>query len=102
MGTAVQLRSDYSSSDLRGMARKSDDAGQTRRLLCLAMILDGGCRSDAARTGRVGLQVIRDWVLRFNEGGPDALTTRKAPGKTPILTDEQRVELVTWNCNTYH
>ncbi len=93
MGAAVRLQSDYSGDDLRGMARKSDDADQTRRLLCLAMILDGGCRSDAARMGGVGLQVIRDWVLRFNEGGPEALKTRKAPGKKPILTDEQRVAL---------
>ena len=37
--------------------------------------------------------MIRDWVLRFNEGGPDALATRKAPGKTPILTEDQRVRL---------
>ena len=39
-------------------------------------------RSSGARTGGVGLQVVRDWVLRFNAGGPDALKTRKAPGKT--------------------
>ena len=57
------------------------------------MILDGGSRGDAARTGGVGLQVIRDWVLRFNTGGPEALRTRKAPGKTPILTNDQRVRL---------
>ena len=62
MGAAVQLRTDYSVGGLRGMARKSDDADQTRRLLCVAMILDGGCRSDAARIGGVGLQVIRDRV----------------------------------------
>lgn len=40
--------------------------------------------------GGVGLQVIQDWVLRFNAGGADALKTRKAPGKTPILTDGLR------------
>jgi transposase len=59
----------------------------------LAVILDGGSRGDAARTGGVGLQVIRDWVLRFNTGGPEALKTRKAPGKTPILSDAQRAAL---------
>ena len=73
--------------------RASEDADQTRRLLALAVILDGGSRGDAARTGGVGLQVIRDWVLRFNECGPEALRTRKAPGKTPILTDDQRAKL---------
>ena len=93
MAAAVQVRSDYSSDELRRIARRSDDADQTRRLLALAVVLDGGSRGVAARTGGVGLQVIRDWVLRFNEGGPEALRTRRAPGKRPILTDEQRAAL---------
>jgi transposase len=93
MAAAVEMKLDHSSDELRRVARGSDDADQTRRLLALAVILDGGSRSDAARTGGVGLQVIRDWVLRFNEGGPEALRTRKAPGKTPTLTDEQRLRL---------
>lgn len=59
----------------------------------LAAILDRGSRGDAARSGGVGLQVIRDWVLRFNTGCPEALKTRKAPSKTPILTNDQRVRL---------
>jgi len=37
--------------------------------------------------------VIRDGVLRFKAGGAEALVTRKAPGKTPILTDEHRTAL---------
>ena len=93
MAAAVQVRKDYSSDDLRRLARASDDADQTRRLLALAVILDGGSRGDAARPGGVGLQVIRDWVLRFNERGPEALRKRKARGKTPILTDDQRAKL---------
>ena len=93
MAAALQVRNDYSGNDLRRLARTSDDADQTRRLLALAVIFDGGSRGDAARTGGVGLQVIRDWVLRFNTGGPDALKTRKAPGKKLILTDDQRTQL---------
>jgi hypothetical protein len=64
MAAALQVRNDYSGNDLRRLARTSDDADQTRRLLALAVIFDGGSRGDAARTGGVGLQVIRDWVLR--------------------------------------
>lgn len=93
MRAGIDLRGDFSAGELRRAARQSDDADQTRRLLALAVILDGGSRSEAARTGGVGLQVIRDWVLRFNEGGPEALRTRKAPGKPSILTDEQRAQL---------
>ena len=93
MRAGIELRGDFSTLELRRIARQSDDADQTRRLLAIAVILDGGLRSEAARTGGVGLQVIRDWVLRFNEGGPEALRTRKAPGKPSILTDDQRTKL---------
>lgn len=93
MRSGIEIRSDYTGDDLRCLARRSEEADQTRRLLALAVILDGGSRSDAARTGDVGLQVIRDWVLRFNAGGPEALKTRKAPGKTPLLSDDHRAAL---------
>lgn len=60
MAAAVQIRNNYSGDDLRRLARASEDADQACRLLALALILDGGSRGDAARTGGVGLQVIRD------------------------------------------
>lgn len=56
MAAAVQVKRRYSSDDLRRLARSSNDADQTRRLLALAIILDGGSRSDAARTGGVGFR----------------------------------------------
>ena len=43
----------------------------------MAEIYGGGSRGDAARIGDVGLQRVRDWVLRFNEGVPEGL--RKVP-----------------------
>ena len=43
--------------------------------------------SDAARMSGVGLQVIRDWVLRFNTDGPNGLIDRKASGPSPKLDD---------------
>jgi hypothetical protein len=46
---------------------------QARRLLALAAIYDGATRTEAAMIGGVGLQIIRDWVLHFNERGPDLL-----------------------------
>jgi transposase len=68
-------------------------AGHARRLLALAEIYDGGARNDAARIGGVGLQSIRDWVLRFNAKGPDSLVDGKAPGQPPKLNDAQRQAL---------
>ena len=93
MGAAIGLREDFGSADLRGLARLSTDANQARRLLALAVIYDGGRRTDAARTGGVGLQIIRDWVRRFNANGPDGLINGKAPGKPPKLSADQRAAL---------
>jgi hypothetical protein len=39
------------------------------------------------------LQVIRDWVLKFNAHGPDGLVDRKAPGQPPRLNDAHRASL---------
>ena len=76
------------------LARQTQDSNQSRRLLALAAIYDGGLRGDAARIGSVGLQTVRDWVLRFNGTGPDGLVDGKAPGQTPRLNKAQRQALV--------
>ncbi len=93
MGAAIALRTDYDGAALRRLAKVSDDANQTRRLLALAVIYDGGKRVDAAEHGGVGLQIIRDWVLRFNAQGPEGLIDRKAPGARPKLDAAQRAAL---------
>jgi len=89
MGKAVSLRGDYTAEDLRRLARSSRDADQSRRLLALASIYDGGSRSAAARIGSVTLQIVRDWVVRFNAEGPSGLVNRKASGPQPRLTAAQ-------------
>ncbi len=93
MGRAITLRQDFDGSKLRHLARMSKDAGQSRRLLALSAIYDGGKRTDAACIGDVGLQVIRDWVLRFNARGPEGLIDGKATGPQPKLNNEQRQAL---------
>ena len=71
MAIPVALRGDFKASQLRGLARKTKDGPQARRLLALAAIYDGATRTEAARIGGVGvgLQIIRDWVMRFNARG---------------------------------
>jgi transposase len=93
MAVPVVLREDFDGPGLRRLARATKDAAQARRLLALAEVYDGGLRTDAARIGGVTLQIIRDWVLRFNACGPDGLINRKAPGNRPKLNDEQRQAL---------
>jgi transposase len=93
MAAAVRLREDYDGDRLRGLAKRSEDSGQTRRLLALALIYDGGSRSEAAKLGGVGLQTVRDWVLAFNTDGPDGLIDGTAPGNPPLLNEAQREAL---------
>jgi transposase len=90
MSVAIPLRLDFDGSQLRGLARRTKDGPQARRLLALAAIYDGATRTEAAKIGGVGLQIIRDWVLRFNTRGPDGLLDGKSPGHPPKLNDTQR------------
>jgi transposase len=94
MAHAIPLRSDFDAAGLRRAAKATKDAAQSRRLLALAEIYDGGTRSDAARIGGVGLQTVRDWVLAFNAEGCDGLIDGKAPGNRPKLNDAQRQALM--------
>ena len=93
MPNAIALRPDFDAPALRGLARRSKDAAQARRLLSLAVIYDGGSRTEAALLGNVTLQIVRDWVVRFNAEGPDGLRDRKAPGPTPLLNAAHRAAL---------
>ena len=90
MASAIALRDDFDGPALRRLAKGTKDAAQARRLLALAAIYDGGSRTDAARIGDVGLQTVRDWVLRFNARGPAGLIDGKTPGNVSKLDDAQR------------
>ena len=94
MGAAIGLREDFDGATLRRLARSTKSANQARRLLALAQIYDGGSRGEAAKIGGVTLQIVRDWVIRFNARGADGLLDGKAPGPRSRLNDAQRQALV--------
>ena len=54
---------DLSAAELRDLARKESDARVSRRLLGLAMALDGIGRGEAARQAGMDRQALRDWVI---------------------------------------
>lgn len=89
----IALRSDFDASSVRAVARRSKDGPQARRLLSLAAIYDGATRTEAAKIGGVTLQIVRDWVIKFNGDGAEGLIDRKAPGPQPRLSDEHRAAL---------
>ena len=94
MSAAIPLRRDFDASQLRSLARKAKDGPQARRLLALAAIYDGATRTEAAEIGGVGLQIVRDWVSRFNARGPGGLLNGKSPGQPSKLNDGQRQALI--------
>ena len=89
----IALRADYDAQTTRAAAKRSKDGPQARRLLALAAIYDGATRRAAVEIGGVTVQIVRDWVIKFNALGPDGLIDRKAPGQRPRLNDAHRSAL---------
>jgi len=100
----IALRTDFDATACRRAAKGSKDGPQARRLLALAAIYDGASRGEAARIGGVTVQIVRDWVVKFNARGPAGLIDRKAPGPTSRLSAEHRktlAELIETGPNAY-
>ena len=93
MGQAVPIRTDYAAGEVRRLAKRAKDGAQARRLLALAAVLDGVSREEAARLGGMDRQTLRDWVIRFNEQGPDGLINIPSPGAPPKLHDMHKAFL---------
>ena len=85
-------RLQYNAAELRDLAVKSRDTAQSRRLLAIAMVLDGSSREEAARQAGMDRQTLRDWVHRYNDLGADGLVSRRAPGRARKLTAAQMQE----------
>jgi transposase len=94
MGRAIAVRTDFTSGEVRQFAKRSRNAAQARRLLAIAAVLDGASREDAATIGGMDRQTLRDWVIRFNEQGPDGLVNIPSPGAPAKLDDEHKAFLV--------
>ena len=91
---AVEItRTDMSASELRATAARTKDAKAARRMLAIALVLDGTDRKAAAEACGMDRQTLRDWVHRYNDEGIAGLANRYAAGPTPLLNLEQKVEL---------
>ena len=93
MGQAVPVRTDYTAGEVRRFAKRAKDAAQARRLLAIAAVLEGASREDAAKLGGMDRQTLRDWVIRFNEQGPEGLINIPSPGAPGKLDDEHKAFL---------
>jgi transposase len=97
MGLAVLItRLDLTASDLRRRAQRSGSIEAARRMLALALVLEGRPRTEAARTCGMDRQTLRDWVHRYNAEGVAGLSDRKPAGGIPRLKPEQEEEVAAW------
>lgn len=98
MAAAVQItRSDFDASGLRRAARHTRDAAASRRMLALALVLEGVSRGEAAQAAGMDRQTLRDWVHRYNEQGLAGLGDKQGKtGPKPFLSPEQEAEVAEW------
>jgi transposase len=85
-----------SPGELRDAAARSRDAKATRRMLALALVLEGHSREDAAQMCGMDRQTLRDWVHRYNAEGIAGLSNRPAPGPESRLSADQEAEVTEW------
>lgn len=97
MAAAVSIRRfDLTAGDLRCLAVRAVAADQARRLLALALVLDGKSRDEAARACGMDRQTLRDWVHRYNAEGVAGLSARKHPGPATKLSAAQEATVAEW------
>ncbi len=91
--TVAITRDGLGAGDLRREAVRCRDANAARRMLALALVLEGHSREEAARHTGMDRQTLRDWVHRYNAEGLAGLCNRRHAGPKPRLAPEQAAEL---------
>ena len=90
-------RDDLDAAGLRRAAQRARNAAAARRMLALALVLEGASRTEAAQAAGMDRQTLRDWVHRYNEEGLAGLTDRHGEvGPRRLLTPEQEAEVAEW------
>ena len=97
MPAAVAVtRTELSAAELRREAGRRKDAAAARRMLALALVLEGHSRAAAAECCGMERQTLRDWVHRYNAEGLAGLSDRPMPGPKPRLTPAQEQQVAGW------
>ena len=89
-------RTGLTAAELRGQAVRSKDSRTARRLLAIALVMDGHSRGAAAEVCGMDRQTLCDWIHRYNDHGVPGLADRSHPGPRPMLTTAQEAEVDTW------
>ena len=94
-GIAITRR-ELTATELRAAAGKTKDSRSARRMLAIALVLEGVDRTTAAQTCGMDRQTLRDWVHRYNAEGVTGLVNRTVPQRPRRLAPEQLVALAAW------
>ena len=95
--TVAITRVDLSAADLREAAARTQEAKAARRMLAIALVLEGWSREAAAEACAMDRQTLCDWVHRYNESGLKGLFARpRRNGPRPRLLDEQQAKVAEW------
>ena len=95
MGAPVGItRTDFTSGELRALSGRCSDGAQVRRILAVAMVLEGRDRTQAAELNGMDRQTLRDWIHRYNAGSVEGLVSRRSPGRTRALNSLQQAQLL--------
>jgi hypothetical protein len=90
MGAPLGIaRTEYTSGDLQAIRGRSRDGAQVRRLLALALVLEGRQRSEAAALNGMDRQIPRDRVHRYNTDGVAGLKSHQSPSSAPASATER-------------
>jgi transposase len=94
----VQItRLEHDADALRQHAGGVSAAPVARRLLALALVLEGHSRAEAAKSCGMDRQTLRDWVIRYNEHGLAGLSDLpKRGGAASKLLVEEKAVLTEW------
>ncbi len=93
----VITRQDLSVNDLRREAGRTRDAKAARRMLAVALVMEGQSREAAAECCGMDRQTLRDWVHRFNADGLAGLSDLpRQNGPKPRLSPEQEAAVAEW------
>ena len=96
MAGIVITRMELTAVEVRRSAGRSKDARAARRMLAIALVLEGVDRATAAETCGMDRQTLRDWVHRYNADGLFGLVNRTVPQRARRLAPEQLAALAAW------
>jgi transposase len=95
--TVEITRLELTAAELREAAARTRDAKAARRMLAMALVLEGRSRDEAARSCGMERQTLRDWAHRYNTGGLAGLFDRpRRNGPRPRLSAEQQAQVARW------